>query len=653
MQKLLGRFSDFLEFEYHNIDLCYFLCFAAGILCYFSGYIDISYFSASAGILLILLILLKYRKNICIYFFACCTIAFFLGVFVSDYKLSSITTKPIDKITNAVIEAKVKSLKPTLRGMQLTLVDISPHYSENLQVKKVRISMAHNQAANIKKNDLVKMKVKLFPLSRSVLPGTFDFGFYLKMSEIEATGFAIGDVEILSENSNRIKGAIDHARSLIYKRLLKHCEKDVGNFLAAILIGETRAIPKQVANNMRDTGASHILSVSGLHLSLVSMIFFVSSRFLLNFSNYIAYNYNIKIMSAIISISGSFLYLQISGGNIAASRAFIMVTIFIASIILGRNVHLMRSVMLAAFCILSVMPEYIYHPSFQLSFMAVFCLVSMCQLFTSDYALFPQIGDGYFAKIKFYLLGNIYSSLAASLITAPYVIYHFYKFANYSLLMNLIAVPIMSFVIMPLALLALILMPVSFESIILYILNIFVKIIINSADYIAHLPKSVLYIGYIPDISLLLFTLGFFWVVIWKSRIRTVGILLILVSIFFIFNKKNANFIYDHELKIVAMQNKNNELEIYSDKAPSKFISDYLVNWYGQKETIVKHKKIAYKNRFFKLNDGRKISLSYKKCSKMADIVIITSKKLQCIPKKHQKIINNQYLWQNKQVIIY
>jgi len=47
-----------------------------------------------------------------------------------------------------------------------------------------------------------------------------------------------------------------------------------GNFAAAILIGETKAIPIDVAKNMRDSGIAHILSVSGLHLSLVAMLFY-------------------------------------------------------------------------------------------------------------------------------------------------------------------------------------------------------------------------------------------------------------------------------------------------------------------------------------------------------------------------------------------
>lgn len=110
---------------------------------------------------------------------------------------------------------------------------------------------------------------------------------------------------------------------------------------------------------MRQSGISHILCVSGLHLSLVAMLFFISARFLLNLSNYIAYNYNIKSIAAICSLIGSYGYLELSGMQIAATRAFIMTAIFIYAVMIGRKPYPLRSLAIAAFIILSVNPEYI------------------------------------------------------------------------------------------------------------------------------------------------------------------------------------------------------------------------------------------------------------------------------------------------------
>ncbi|MCX4079193.1 hypothetical protein N7280_00725 [Rickettsia rhipicephali] len=65
------------------------------------------------------------------------------------------------------------------------------------------------------------------------------------------------------------------------------------------------------------------------------MIIFLTTRFLLNLSNYLAYNFNIKLISAYCSLIGSFGYLELSGMQIAATRAFITAAIFIYGIILS------------------------------------------------------------------------------------------------------------------------------------------------------------------------------------------------------------------------------------------------------------------------------------------------------------------------------
>ena len=143
--------------------------------------------------------------------------------------------------------------------------------------------------------------------------------------------------KVIKSQSGYFYDKLQNIRGIIYKELIRVLGTDQGNFVAAILIGETKAINKHTADNMRNSGIAHILSVSGLHLSLVAMIFFISSRFLLNCSNYLSYKINIKVAAGIISIIGSFGYLLLSGANIAATRAFIMTFFVILAIIIERS----------------------------------------------------------------------------------------------------------------------------------------------------------------------------------------------------------------------------------------------------------------------------------------------------------------------------
>lgn len=75
--------------------------------------------------------------------------------------------------------------------------------------------------------------------------------------------------------------------------------------------------------------------------------------------------------------------------------------------------------------------------------------------------------------------------------------------------MNLLAVPLMSFFMMPLAIISLVLMPFNACNYSLKLLGFFVKIITSSAEYVVNLPISTIDTGYITDFSMLIFTFGF------------------------------------------------------------------------------------------------------------------------------------------------
>ncbi|MDG1436426.1 MAG: ComEC/Rec2 family competence protein [Rickettsiaceae bacterium] len=638
---------NILEKEYHHLSLWYFVSFIFGIVFIFQSGLGFSSYSIFTGLVVtFVMALVAHRKGLLFSFSACCMLFFFIGMTVSHLRISSIKTKPISKIIISEVVGTITQIKPSALGTQVTLENVN---LTDMHLEKVRINVASKLLVDIVHGDVVKLKAKLFPLQSGVLPGTYDFGFYMYMSGIEASGYALTSLEIVGNKQGAFDQYIQNIRHKTYDRLIKVLGTEKGNFAAAILIGETKAIPKKVANDMRNSGIAHILSVSGLHLSLVAMIFFVTSRMLLNCSNYLAYNINIKIAAACISIIGSFAYLQISGSNIAAMRAFIMTFIFIISIMLGRTPYPLRSVMIAAFVILVFLPEYVLHPSFQLSFAAVLCLISGYEFYIK-HQRFLGHSKGIISSIKLYVFANIYSSFLASIVTAPFVIYHFYKFANYSVFMNLIAVPLMSFFMMPLALLSVIIMPMGLDFWVLKSLGWFIGLLVESASYIVSLPGALWVTGNISAMSLLVFTFGFFWICLWQTAWRFIGIAIMSASLIMMFLCVKPDLIYDHTLKAVGIRNSKGELEIYSYKSLPLFTSDYWASWYGQKAIEQKQMKITARDQIFKLSSGQTVSFNYWKCTK-ADVQIITSKKLKC--PSNEGLIDNKKLMELKQILLY
>ncbi|MCC8398224.1 MAG: ComEC family competence protein [Rickettsia endosymbiont of Labidopullus appendiculatus] len=580
---ILNLVKSILEQEYHHLSLWYFVSFVCGIGTYFTLSKEPSFISILA-IFIISLSLLILRNNIFGRFLSGIIIAFSCGMLVSKYRVSSLHVSTIRSPIISRVSGMVESMKPTTHGMQVILYQVKIQKLKQV-LQKVRISMPAKYAQEININDNISLVVRLYKPQTSILPGGYDFGFYAYLSDINATGYALSPLQIIAYNDLDTNSFVYKIKKNIYNRLIQILGSIKGNFAAAILLGESKALDRKLMKEMRQSGISHILCVSGLHLSLVAMLFFISTRFLLNLSNYIAYNYDIKSIAAICSLIGSYGYLQLSGMQIAATRAFIMTAIFIFAVMIGRKPYPLRSLAIAAFIILSMNPEYIFHPSFQLSFVAVLSLTAGYEFYIRNQWILGE-SKGIFSAIKFYIASNIYSSFLAAIVTAPVVINQFYTFPTYSIPMNLIAIPIMSFFLMPLSIISLFFMIFGIDQYCLKLIGFFINIIIETVKFTNMLPLSVWYFGYITKISLITFLFGFFWICLWKTKWHFLGLIIIIISVILMLNSPKPNVIFDINLNAVGIKNNNAELDIYANEMP-EFKRIYWANWFGQKDAKI------------------------------------------------------------------
>ncbi len=626
-------YKQLLE-EYHHLNLWWFASFIFGIIAYFSlpsepstKYIAMIFASSFTTLYL-------RRFGFIGFFISGLIIAFCFGLAVSKYRVVKIDGTSIEKPFATSIEGKITNIKPITKGTQIILDEVnlsdnhlsSPHRAFSSNIK---LNLKDEFASKLMIGDQIKIFAFLNHTQLSVLPGAYDFALYNYFANIGATAFGLKEPEIIKrQEKNNFSFIIQNLRHKIYHRLIMVLGKDQGNFAAAILLGEGKGLDSEVMQNMRYAGISHILCVSGLHLSLVAMLFFIGSRFLLNLSNFIAYNFNIKLIAAMSSLIGSFLYLMLSGTQIAATRAFIMTAFFIWSIIIGRTPYPLRSIGTAAVVILSINPEYVLHPSFQLSFIAVLSLITGYEFYIKHQWILGS-SKGIFANIKLYLFSNIYSSFLAGLATTPVVIYHFYLSSNYSVISNLIAVPIMSFFMMPIAILSLILMPLDLDYYTLKLLGFLIQIIIDIARNVVSLPGSIWYFGYITPFSILLYIFGFFWLTLWQRSWRHFGWILICASIILMMKSEKPDVIFDPHLSAIGIQNNEGKLEIQA-KRMSEFTKNYWTNWFGQKDVIIKQEDVTINNRQITTSSGRKINLLFQEMNCDADVIINTKGHKKC-----------------------
>lgn len=519
--------------DIHNLPLWFIAFYMFGVIFYFSLSTEppLYLIVVSIGIISLAAYYSKEIVRIMLFLF----LSFLLGVGVVTYKASTISfsnfAEPMHDVrTSGVID----QIYPIERGRRLILRDVFlKDYKKLTGETKVQVMIRSKVDLSI--GDKIELVTNLYPTKENFLPRGYDFARHAFFNKIAAHGYAVSKISVVGSKKLSIQNYIDNLRHYIFMQIKSNMPDNTANVAAALMIGEQKSIDHKTSDNMRKSGLSHVLAVSGLHLSLLSIICFFVIRYLLSCSSYLCQYYNTKKIAAYFALIATFLYLLISGAHISAIRAFIMVALVTLAILIDREVDAKRSVAIAAFLILLFMPEALLTPSFQMSFAAVLALVSSYDLYINFYKKSKtKGGKGLLSKIYFYIFATAFSSFVAGSATAIFVIYTFNNYSNYSVFANVLVAPIVSVIIMPMVVLAFILMPLKLHFMPLFLLDHGIDLMLKIAAYVSSLPASNVTLakpdGYVVFLFLFLFLLGFLWLCFWQARWRWGGFIFIFLS---------------------------------------------------------------------------------------------------------------------------
>jgi competence protein ComEC len=186
---------------------------------------------------------------------------------------------------------------------------------------------------------------------------------------------------------------------------------------------------------IREAGIFHIITISGVQMTLVAGIFFIVSRRTLALSPTLALKYPIKKWAAGVAMAGSLLYDIATGSRVGTERALIMTLIVLGAVIMDRRALTMRNLAFAVFAVVAIEPEAILGVSFQLSFAAVAALVAamearLASLESDPDPFLPQRGrvprGGLLADLFHKPLGLLVATACATGATASFMAYHFH-----------------------------------------------------------------------------------------------------------------------------------------------------------------------------------------------------------------------------------
>ncbi|MCV3768537.1 ComEC/Rec2 family competence protein [Rhizobium sp. TRM95796] len=380
----------------------------------------------------------------------------------------------------------------------------------------------------------IEGRARLTPPSGPALRGLNDFAFDAYFSGIGAQGFFYGAPSawepptpaFQTDVSARVRGWIEPLRLAISARVRSVLPGDAGAFAASMVTDDRRAISKETTEALRLSGLAHIVAISGLNMALAAGLFFVGLRIALSLSQRIAHLWPVKRIAAVgalITVTGYYL---ISGFAVSAERAYVMMAIMLIAAIAGRRAISLRNVALSAMIILAVTPSAVLGPGFQMSYAATIALVV-------GYASWSRRGEGPplvevmpllrpIAPVWRFFAAVFATSLIGGLSTALFSAEHFHRLAAWGLLANLLAMPVISFVVMPCGLAALLLMPLGLDWLPLEIMGWGLGWVIGVAHWTASLGGDWV-TGRLPGWFFGCSVGGLLILALLRSRLRLIG----------------------------------------------------------------------------------------------------------------------------------
>jgi competence protein ComEC len=205
-----------------------------------------------------------------------------------------------------------------------------------------------------------------------------------------------------------------------------------------------------------------------------------------------------------------------------------MFCVVLAAVFLDRRAFSVRNVAVAATIVLILTPEALLTASFQMSFAATLALIAGFEVVSERRRRRLAIGpppERSVGRVALYWIGGLLlTSILAGLATAPFAAFHFNRTAPLSLIANLAALPMLSFVVMPMALLAVVLMPFGIEGGPLAAMDFGLRYIIAVAERVAEWTGTSGLVPSAPVAALLLVCLGLIWLCLWRQRWRLLGV---------------------------------------------------------------------------------------------------------------------------------
>lgn len=292
------------------------------------------------------------------------------------------------------------------------------------------------------RGDRIRFNSRISLPRRLGLPGEFDYSRYLAFQGISAAGRVASQDEIVLIRAAAVESlqrTIDKNARLLGDAIRRSVpDERVSSILTALLIGDQRRIPGDLADAYTRAGVNHILSISGFHIGIIAAFISILVIWFLTRFEYVALRLNVHKIAVLIAVPAMVIYLFLTGSAPATSRSVIMLTVFAMALLVERERDSINTLLFAGFILVAINPPTLFDVSFQLSFISLWgILIAVPMIMKST------------AAIKSNWLRSIIqfaaASVAASCVTILPVLFIFKVASVNGIMTNFLIVPLLGY----------------------------------------------------------------------------------------------------------------------------------------------------------------------------------------------------------------
>lgn len=422
----------------------------------------------------------------------------------------------VTELTGVVL---ARQERPAEARVRLVLATREPPSGRAIRVR-LNLPVAFDRPG-IAEGAQIRLRARLVPPAPPMLPGGYDFARAAWFAGLSATGSGLGPVAIVRPSDSR--GWLSRVQAALSRHVRAQLPGSAGSIATAYASGDRGAIDPADDAAMRDAGLSHLLSISGLHVSAVVAAGYVLAIKLLALSPWLALRVRLPLVAAATGAAAGIGYTLLTGAEVPTIRSCIGAVLVLLALALGREALSMRMVAVAAFVVMLFWPEAIVGPSFQMSFAAVIAIVALSGSAPVRRFMAPR-EEGWIARVLRNGAMLLVTGVVIELALMPIGLFHFHRAGVYGALANVVAIPLTTVVTMPLIAIALLLDLAGLGAPAWWLAGQSIELLLALAHWVAARPGAVSLLPAMGLGSIALFVAGGLWLALWSRRVRLWGL---------------------------------------------------------------------------------------------------------------------------------